>query len=72
MNVSVDEINHIIDSRISNHISFINSLSEKKKLKCYPNIHHNFLVKTKQETAIQIQKINSIDYFNHTFFCTYK
>ena len=72
MNVSVDEINHIIDSRISNHMSFIDSLPENKKLKCYQNIYHNFLVKTKQETAIHIQKINSIDYFNNTFYCTYK
>ena len=54
LNVSANDLNKIINSRISAHLSFIASLPEEKKAKCYHNDFHKFPVKTKQETAIYI------------------
>lgn len=57
LDVSRDDINQIIRSRISSHLSFIDTLSPEKKEKCYLNKNYNFLVKTKQETAIRISEL---------------
>ncbi|MGN0488303.1 MAG: DNA-methyltransferase [Ruminococcus sp.] len=61
LNISKNELNDIIDSRIDKHLQFIESLSIEKKEKCYLNIPHQFLVKTKQETLINLTKISRIE-----------
>lgn len=71
MTVPPSELNHFIVSRLSKHVDFINTLSEDKKLKCYYNTYHDFLVKTRQEVAIQIEKISSVTKQNHTITCQY-
>lgn len=72
INVDISSINSIIDKRLRNHLDFINSLPEEKKEKCYFNIPHSFLVKTKQETAIHIQKLKSITKVEkNSVICTY-
>ena len=60
LTVPISDLNRIIDSRISAHLNFIDSLDEEKKKKCYKNNHHQFLVKTKQETLIQLPIISKI------------
>lgn len=66
-------INPFIDSRIENHLSFIDSLTDEKRVKCYLNTPHGFLVKTKQETAIHIQKLHTIKKIDdNCITCTYK
>jgi DNA modification methylase len=72
LDVKPEDLNKIIDLRIENHLNFINSLPADKKDKCYLNTSHQFLVKTKQETSIQIQKIIKIDYNTSTLTCMYK
>lgn len=71
LNVSTDELNQIIRSRISAHLSFISSLSEEKKAKCYQNENHEFLVKTKQETAIHISYISDLTHNGTSIICEY-
>ncbi len=71
LNVSIDDLNQIINSRISAHLAFIKSLDEEKKNKCYENNNHNFLVKTKQETAIYISKLSKIVHNGKAVFCEY-
>lgn len=53
-------INDYVNSRIDNHINFINSLPIEKKEKCYMNEFHNFLVKTSQEKLLEIHNIKDI------------
>ena len=72
LNVNPEDLNKIIDLRIENHLSFINGLSEEKKNKCYLNETHQFLVKTKQETSLQIQKLTNVIYNDSIFSCLYK
>lgn len=69
LNVSEDDLNKVVESRIIQHLQFIESLPIEKKEKCYLNIPHQFLVKTKQETLINLTKISHIDYSNNTIIC---
>lgn len=71
LNVPKEDINKIIRSRISSHISFIESLSEEKKEKCYMNENHKFLVKTKQETAIHLSELVNMGQIDNTTICEY-
>lgn len=68
---STNEINNKIDNRLKQHMDFIDSLTDEKREKCYTNIYHNFLVKTKQEKEIQIQKIKSIYVEKNSIYCEY-
>ena len=61
LNIPVKDLNKIIGERIRRHEAFIDSLPSEKKERCYKNIHHGFAVKTKQETAIKIERIAVID-----------
>ena len=72
LNVQKEDINKIIRSRISSHISFIESLSEEKKEKCYMNENHKFLVKTKQETAIHLSELVNMGQIDNTTICEYR
>ena len=71
INVSADDLNKIIKSRISAHLNFIASLPEEKKAKCYYNNLHRFPVKTKQETAIYISTVSNLIYNNDSVICKY-
>lgn len=59
------ELNNLINARINNHNMFILSLSEDKKDKCYKNVNHQFLVKTKQEILLQLYNIEKIQKENN-------
>ena len=72
MNQSVNKFNDIINDRIQKHLAFIENLPEDKKMKCYRNIPHGFLVKTKQETAIEIEQLSEIEKINNTYICFYE
>ena len=69
--VTPREINNVVQSRLDNHIAFIESLSTEKQEKCYENTNHGFKVKTKQETAIKIDRIKAITLSGNTLMCTY-
>ena len=71
LNESKDALNQIISSRISAHLSFIASLSEEKKAKCYHNDNHQFPVKTKQETAIYISSLLRLRHNGTSVICEY-
>lgn len=66
------ELNTIIDARISAHESFIDNLTDEKKEKCYTNGPHGFFVKTRQETALRINKITDISRNSNQFICVYE
>lgn len=72
ISVSPESLNRIIDLRLTNHVDFINSLPEDKKEKCYQNLQHGFAVKTKQEMAIKIDRVVSVDVKDNTAVCTYR
>ena len=67
-----NDLNTIIDNRIENHKKFMETLSEEKQIKCYKNDCHDFLVKTKQETKIKIQKVENIECENDIVICKYQ
>lgn len=69
--VSPEVLNGIIDSRIKNHLGFIDSLPLDKRDRCYKNIPHGFQVKTRQETAIKIDRISSVTRDGNVLTCNY-
>jgi len=72
INVSPKELNKIIESRIERHIDFIESLSSDKRKRCYKNVPHGFDVKTKQETAIKIDRVVSVTQKENNIICSYE
>ena len=72
MSIPVNTLNSFISARIMRHLNFIDSLPEDKKAKCYRNIPHGFMVKTRQETAICIEQLQSISRKGNTFICQYE
>lgn len=66
-------LNERIQKRLVDHSLFVGTLSTEKKKKCYTNEHHQFLVKTRQETEIKIQTISGVDIQeqNRTIICQY-
>lgn len=71
MNLSIDAANGFIHNRIKNHFAFINSLPYEKRIKCYRNENLDFLVKTKQETAIEINQLSGIKKEPNGYECHY-
>ena len=71
MNQSIDALNGIIDRRIKRHLAFIEDLPADKKAKCYLNVPHGFPVKTRQETAIEIEQLSSLHKNDKGFVCQY-
>lgn len=65
-------LNTIIEVRLSAHLAFIDSLTDEKREKCYQNSFHGFLVKTRQETALQIRNISNISHQACMLTCHYK
>ena len=72
MNTDIKDLNNIIRHRIEKHLDFIETLSDEKKAKCYFNIPHGFYVKTKQETAIEIEQISDIIKNDNKYICQYE
>lgn len=72
INVSAADLNKIIDARIKRHLEFIDGLPSDKRERCYKNRPHGFDVKTKQETAIKIDRIASITKDACTVTCIYE
>lgn len=66
-----DSLNKIIEKRLNSHIDFIDALSDEKKGKCYQNTNHNFLVKTRQEKEILINKIADISRYENQINCKF-
>ena len=67
-----DKINEFVDYRLKKHLDFISELDDEKKSKCYENENMKFLVKTKQETELIINKIKNINYKNEKeLMCEY-
>lgn len=69
---SADAVNSAIDNRVNAHMAFIESLNDEKKESCYVNLNHGFKVKTRQETAIAISRLASIDAVNQSIICEYE
>ena len=72
MNITVDDCNQHIMKRLLKHVEFINSLPDEKKSKLYHNIPHGFDVKTRQETAIHIEQLRSVERINDSYVCKYE
>ena len=72
MRIPTSVANAIIDKRITRHLEFISTLSDEKKAKCYVNWPHGFDVKTKQETAIEINQLKTIDRAESGYICHYE
>ena len=73
LNQNVDDLNTIINGRIRRHLSFIDKLPSDKKDKCYLNVPHSFLVKTRQETALEIELLSElIRKDENSFLCKYQ
>lgn len=72
MNIAVVSANRYIETRINNHLDFINALPQEKKEKCYKNEPHGFEVKTRQETAIEIEQLESIERNGNAYICKYR
>ncbi|MCD8331153.1 MAG: site-specific DNA-methyltransferase [Oscillospiraceae bacterium] len=64
-------LNNIILNRLNQHRTFIESLPEEKKAKCYRNLPHDFLVKTRQEVAIELSKITNVNISGNIINCEY-
>ena len=71
MNISICTANKYIKARIKRHLDFINSLPTEKKEKCYRNNPHGFVVKTRQETAIEFEQLKNINRTNVGYSCEY-
>lgn len=72
MNISVSKASEYIEDRIKKHLDFINGLSEEKKEKCYLNNPHGFKVKTRQETAIELEQLKTISNTDMGYECEYE
>ena len=72
LSVSPAILNQQIDLRLNRHKNFISTLSPDKQNRCYWNPFHQFSVKTKQETAIQINQLSAISFEADTYFCSYQ
>lgn len=70
MNLSIDKANNFICNRLNKHLAFIDSLTEEKRAKCYKNKNYG-LVKTRQETGIEINLLSSIERTANGYNCHY-
>lgn len=72
MNQNINALNDVTKKRIESHLEFIDLLSEEKKSKCYTNTSHGFLVKTKQEVAIEMEQLSNIKKKENVYTCEYE
>ena len=61
LEAQAETVNEVIDGRIEAHRRFISGLSDEKREKCYKNVPHGFSVKTRQETAIRLRHLSSLE-----------
>lgn len=66
------QMNYIIDDRLMKHRSFIDGLPNDEQEKCYLNVHHDFKVKTKQETEIKIDHVAYVSVNGNVVICNYQ
>lgn len=66
------KVNTIIDKRVSDHLAFIDSLNEDKRERCYTNGPHGFPVKTRQETALKINRLKALIQSDDSFISEYE
>lgn len=66
------ELNSRIARRLGNHEFFMEGLDEDAFDRCYDNSAHRFKVKTRQETAIKIDEIASIERHGDQLNVTYQ
>lgn len=71
LNISISKANRYIKDRVQRHLDFIDSLPAEKREKCYRNGPHGFYVKTRQESAIEIEQIRSISSSSTGYECEY-
>lgn len=72
MDINIELANYFIHSRIQKHMNFISSLSDDKREKCYHNKSHGFLVKTRQESTLEVDLISNIKKMPIGYECQYK
>lgn len=72
MATSQEPLNRMINARLISHTSFIDNLPQEKYNKCYDNPHHEFKVKTRQETDINISMIDMVTKDENIIMCTYR
>ena len=66
-----ETLNVYIDERIKRHLAFMESLPNDRKRGCYRNIPHGFAVRTRQETAIEIMKLEKVERSGNSYVCKY-
>ena len=64
--------NKFMGSGMYPDLEFIESLSDENKKKCYQNTPHGFKVKTRQETAIELNMLEDIISIDDGYICRYK
>lgn len=64
-------LNRAVDARLERHEAFIAALPGDKYDKCYDNPYHGFKVKTKQETAIRLERLTGVKTGDGEIICTY-
>ncbi len=57
---------------MSDHLAFIDSLNEDKRERCYTNDPHGFPVKTRQETALKINRLKALIQSDDSFISEYE
>ena len=72
MNQNLRDLNAVMHRRIQAHLTFINALPEEKKEKCYRNLPHGFPVKTRQETAMEVEKLAGMEKTDGGVVCRYE
>lgn len=69
---TIPSLNQVIDKRIAAHKAFVENLNDDKKEKCYDNEPQGYKVKTKQETAICIDRISDYEVNDFQIKCQYE
>lgn len=67
-----NKLNDVVSTRLKDHITFIQNLPAEKYEKCYENPNHQFKVKTKQEIAIKIDRLASVNINENVVTCVYE
>jgi len=60
LQISPEDINRQLELRLAAHRAFIASLSDAAREKCYLNPFHQFPVKTRQETGIELRNATRV------------
>ena len=72
LEAQAETVNAVIDGRVEAHRRFISGLSDEKREKCYKNVPHGFSVKTRQETAIRLRHLSSLERNGNEIVCEYE